>query len=626
MKPLSRRVYAIAAIVLAAVLFVGVNIAVDASITTARLDLTEAGRFTLSHGTRHIIAGLQEPITLKFFYSKKVAADYAETRAYADRVRDLLHEYAALSHGKIILEEVDPEAYTPAEDEATSDGLTAAPTDSGDAVYFGLAGTNRIDGKEVIPYFTPDREAYLEYDLSSLIYRLATPKKPKLAIVTSLPLDTGIGGLQAVMQGTSQPFAAYQELAQTYDTTMLGANFTAIPEGTDVLMIVQPGELSDQQTYAIDQFVLKGGRALVFVDPYSELAASANSGEPYSTPPQTSSSLPRLFQAWGLGFYANKVIGDLTLAQRVQTSQSGEPARYPVWLHLDHERFDARDPITANLQVLNLASAGALFPRKDATTHFATLVVSSGQASLLDVSQMQMNARPEDLMDAITPAGKPFAIAARVSGPAKTAFPDGPPGGIGGAEIKSAANIDVVVMADTDIFDNRFWVRIGTLYGKQVAAPFADNGAFVMNAVENLMGSSDLISLRTRATDDRPFTVVRALQAQAESQYQQEAQALQQRLTDAQQRLHDLQQGQGAKGDNVALTPQQQGEIERFKRELIQTREQLREVQHNLRKDIDLLGEFLAFVNIAFVPLLVAGFALVLAALRRRRRARAIKI
>ena len=624
MKPLSRRLYAIAAIALAAVLFVGLNIAVDASITTARLDLTENGRFTLSPGTRHIIAGLQEPIVLKFFYSKKVAADYAQTRAYADRVRDLLHEYAALSRGKIVLEEIDPQPYTPAEDEATADGLTAAPTDSGDVVYFGLVGTNRIDGKEAISYFTPEREPFLEYDLSSLVYRLATPKKPKLAIVTTLPLDTGVGGMQAAMQGTAQPFAIYQELSQTYDTEMLDRAFTSIPSDADVLMIVQPGELTEQQNYAIDQFVLKGGRALVFVDPNSELAASIGGGDPSLSPP-ASSSLPRLFQAWGLGFYADKVIGDLQLAQRVQTSQSGEPVRYPVWLHLDRDRFDAHDPITANLQVLNLASAGALFPRKDATTHFTTLVASSAQASLLDVEQVRMNARPEDLLSAITPGGKPFAIAARISGPTRTAFPNGPPGGVGTAQIKSAQNIDVVVMADTDIFDNRFWVRLGSLYGKQVAAPFADNGAFVMNAVENLMGSGDLISLRTRATDDRPFTVVRDLQAQAQAQYQQEAQALQLRLTDAQQRLHDLQQGQGGKADNVALTPQQQAEIERFKRELIQTREQLREVQHNLRKDIDLLGEFLAFVNIVFVPLLVAGFALALAALRRRRRARAIK-
>jgi ABC-type uncharacterized transport system involved in gliding motility auxiliary subunit len=624
MTPLPRRLYAIATIALAAVIFVGLNIVIDASITTARLDLTETGRFTLSRGTRHIIAGLREPITLRFFYSKKVAADYAQTRAYADRVRDLLHECAALSRGKIILEEVNPEPYTPAEDEATSNGLTAAPTESGEVVYFGLVGTNRIDGKEAISYFTPEREPFLEYDLSSLIYRLATPKKPKLAILTSLPLDTGIGGMAAAMQGTARPFAIYQELSQTYDTEMLDRGFTSIPSDADVLMIVQPGALTDQQSYAIDQFVLKGGRALVFVDPNSELAGSAGGIDPSMTPP-ASSSLPRLFQAWGIGFYANKVIGDLQLAQRVQATQTGEPVRYPIWLHLVQNQFDARDPVTANLQVLNLASAGALFPRKDATTHFATLAGSSAQAALLDSEEVRLNARPQDLMASITPSGKPFAIAARISGPVKTAFPDGPPGGLGGNQIKSAKDVNVVVMADTDIFDNRFWVRLGSLYGKQVAAPFADNGAFVMNAVENLMGSGDLISLRTRATDDRPFTVVRELQAQAQAQYQQEAQALQQRLTDTQQRLHDLQQGQGGKGDSVTLTPQQQTEIERFKRELIATREQLRAVQHNLRKDIDLLGEVLAFVNIVFVPLLVAGFALVLAALRRRRRARAIK-
>jgi len=623
MRPIPHRLYAIAAIALAAIIFVGLNIAVDAVITTARLDLTENGRFTLAPGTRHIIAGLQEPIVLKFFYSKKIAADYAQTRAYADRVRDMLDEYAALSRGKIVLEEVDPQPYTPAEDEASADGLSAAPTDSGENVYFGLVGTNRIDGKEVISYFTPEREPLLEYDLSSLVYRLATPKKPKLAILTTLPLDTGIGGMQAVMQGAAQPFAVYQELAQTYDTVMLDPNFSSIPADAGVLMLVQPGALNEQQNFAIDQYVLKGGHVLVFVDPDSQLAASAGGEDPQMAPP-ASSSLPRLFQAWGLGYYANKVIGDLKLAQRVQASQSGEPVRYPVWLHLNAGQVDARDPVTANVQVLNLATAGALFPRKDATTHFETLVASSAQAALLDSEQVKQTQRPQDLMDAITPSGKPFAIAARISGPAMTAFPDGAAGG--GAEVKSAKNIDVIVMADTDIFDNKFWVRLGSLYGKRVAAPFADNGAFVMNAVENLMGSSDLISLRTRATNDRPFTVVRNLQADAEAQYQQEAQALQLRLTDAQQRLYDLQQGQGGKGEAIALTPQQQAEIERFKRELIQTREQLREVQHNLRKDIDLLGSVLAFLNIVFVPLLVAGFAVALAALRRRRRARAIKL
>ncbi|MBU6299475.1 MAG: Gldg family protein [Alphaproteobacteria bacterium] len=624
MKPLSRRIYAISAIVLAAVIFVGANIAIDATFTTNRVDLTDNGLFTLSRGTRNIIASLKEPITLKFFYSKKVAAEYAQTRAYADRVRDLLQEYAALSHGKIILEEIDPAPYTPAEDEATADGLTGAPTDSGDVVYFGLYGTNSIDGSAVIPYFSPDRENFLEYDLSSLVYRLSTPKKPKLAVISTLPLDTGFGGMQAMVQGTSRPLTIYQQLSQTYDTNMLGQNFTSIPPGTDVLMIAQPGPLNDRQNYAIDQFVMKGGRVLAFVDPNSELAAAGNANQGMRGP--SSSSLPRLFQAWGVGYNINKEIGDLDLAQQVQTS--GDPRNpvtaYPVWLHLTRDQFDAHDPITANLQVLNLASVGSLHRRKDATTHFSPLVVSSHKAALLDTEEVRLIQRPGDLMSSITPTGQQYVIAARISGPAKTAFPDGPPAGAGQAQVKSAKDINVVVMADTDIFDDRFWVRVGNLYGRQVDAPFADNGAFVENAVENLTGSADLISLRTRATNNRPFTVVQNLQAQAQAEYQQEAQSLQQRLTDTQERLHDLQQGQGDHGANIAMTPKQQVEIDRFKRELIETRSELRDVQHSLRKDIDALGEFLAFMNIALVPLLVACFAFVLAWVRRRRRARAI--
>ncbi len=622
MKPLSRRLYAIAAIVLAAVIFVGINVAVDATFTTARLDLTENGRFTLSHGTRNIIANLKEPVTLKFFYSKEIAADYAQTRAYAGRVRDMLQEYAALSHGKIVLEEIDPEPYTPAEDEATSDGLTGAPTETGDVVYFGLVGSNRIDGKEAISYFAPEREPFLEYDLSSLIYRLATPKKPKLAVISSLPLDGGA----AAMQGQGQPFLIYQQLSQNYDTQLLDANFTGIPADTDVVMIVQPGMLNPLQDYAIDQFVMKGGRALVFVDPNSEIAAAAQ-GQSAAMSGPAASAMPRLFQAWGIDFNANKVIGDLDLAQRVQTS--GDPrnpvALYPVWLHLTHDQFDARDPVTANLQTLNLASVGALSQRKGATTQFSPLIFSSDRASLLDTEEVRLSPQPQDLITSITPTGEHYTIAARTSGPADSAFKAGPPDGAGAAQIKHAKDINVVVMADTDIFDDRFWVHAESFMGKQIAAPFADNSAFVMNAVENLMGSSDLISLRTRASGNRPFTVVQDLQAQAQTQFRQQEDALKQRLTDAQQSLRDLQQGEGGKSGSVALTPQQQGEIERVKHELIQTRAALRDVQHNLRKDIDALGDFLAFVNIALVPLLVAFFALGLAWLRRRRRARAIR-
>jgi ABC-type uncharacterized transport system involved in gliding motility auxiliary subunit len=629
MTPISRRLYAISAIILAAIIFVTLNIAADASLATERLDLTQNSVFTLSRGTKNIIAGLKEPVTLNFFYTKKVGANYAQINAYAARVRDLLHEYAARSDGKIILREIDPEPYTDAEDQATAAGLTGAPTDNGDFVYFGLVGSNTIDGRQSIPFFAQEREGYLEYDITSLIYKLSNPKKPVIGILSSLPLATGSGGMAAMMQGQSQPNMIYSELAQNYTTQQLDQTFETIPSNVDVLMIVDPAPLSQAQLSAVDQFVLGGGRALVFVDPNSEMAAGAGGmmggggGEP--------SSNLALLKSWGVEYDATRVIGDRLLAQRVQ--MGGDPrnpvASYPIWLHLTSANFDPKDQVTANLQALNLASAGALSPAHGAATKFAPLLSSSDQAGLLDAAEVRATAQPTDLMNEIRAVGKPFTIAARISGMAKTAFPNG------AATVKTSkpqiksGRINVIVMADSDVFDDRFWVHVENLYGKPVATPFADNAALVLNAVENLTGSNDLISLRTRATNDRPFTVVKQLQAQAQAEFQQQAEVLQARLTDTESRLKDLEQGGSTNGKPVtstALTPEQQAAIERFKHDLIQIRTQLRDVQHNLRKDIDSLGAFLAFINIALVPILVALFAIVLALLRRRRRARAIAL
>ncbi len=629
MKNLSRRTYAIAAIVLTAIIFVALNIAADATFTTERLDLTQTGAFTLAKGTKNIIAKIQDPITLKFFYSKKVAADYAQINAYAGRVHDLLEEYAARSHGKIILEDVDAEPFTPAEDEASADGLSGAPTESGDTVYFGLVGSNTIAGREIVPFFSQDREPYLEYDITSLIYRLSTPQKPVLGIITSLPLDTGAGGMMAAMQGQSQPFMIYQELNQTYTTKMLDPGFTSIPRDIGVLMIAHPGNLTPLQNYAIDQFVLGGGRALVFVDPNAELmGASQPGGEPAGP---AASDLPQLFRAWGIAYNPGKVLGDRLRAQAVQVQSESGPAvvRYPIWLQLTTGDFDGKDQVTANLQSLNLASVGALSQAKGATTIFTPLVSSSNEASLLDSMDVKMNPRPQDLMQQIEPTGQRYTIAARISGPAKTAFPKGVPGAVGPRLMVSRGPINVIVMADSDIFDDKFWVHVENLYGKKMAAPFADNAAFVLNAVENLTGSDDLISLRTRAANNRPFVVVQKMQAEAQAEFQQQADALKQQLTDTEARLHALEQGGSTNGQpasSLTLTPDQQAEIERFKRQLIQTRTDLRDVQSNLRGNIDLLGSVLAFVNIWLVPILVSLFALVLAVLRRRRRARAVVV
>jgi ABC-type uncharacterized transport system involved in gliding motility auxiliary subunit len=626
LKQLSRRNYAILVIALAGAMFLALNIAVDATITSARLDLTDTGRFTLSQGTRNVITSLREPVTLRFFFSKQQANEYAQTRAYAGRVRDLLREYATRSNGKIILEEIDPQPFTPAEDEATAAGISPVPTDTGETVYFGLVGSNRIDGREVVPYFSPQREGLLEYDLTTLIYRLSSPKRYRVAVISQLPLDTGAGGMQAMMAGRARPFTIYQELSQTYDMAMLPPTFTGIPAGTDVLMIVHPGNLTDAQVYAIDQYVLKGGRALVFVDPNSELS-EAGGGTPGQS--ASASTLPRLFQAWGISFNTTKEVADLGLAQRVQLTREGDPLSYPLWIHLTHDQFNPDDPVTSTLQVINLASAGSLRPLRNATTKFTSLVGSSRQAALIDVNQARMltMTNPEAVASSVSPSGEEFILAARITGPASTAYPGGAPAGVSGPQTKSARNINVVVMADSDIFDDRFWVRVEQLYGRSVAAPFANNDAFVVNAVENLTGSVDLMSLRTRATSDRPFTRVRELQADAEHEFKQQEDALKARLTETEQALRSLQSGQGGPGGaptaQAGLTAQQQQTIDTFKRQLADIRTQLRQVQHNLRQDVDALGQTLALINIIVVPVLVAGFALVLAWLRRRRRARA---
>jgi len=643
MQPLSRRVYAIGAIALAVVIFVALNIAADATFTTTRLDLTSNGLYTLSPGTAHTLDQLVEPITLKFYYSKKVASQYAQINAYAGRVRDLLGEYAAHSHGKVILEEVDAEPFTRAEDEASAAGLSGASTDSGDFVYFGLVGTNTIDGKQIIPFFSQEREPYLEYDLTSLIYRLATPKKPVIGILSSLPLETGSGGMAAMLQGQAQPYMIYEELNQTYTTKMIDQNFDRIPADVSMLVIAHPPPLPPRQLYAIDQYVLAGGHALVFVDPMSEVATAAQGGGQITAP--SSSDMKPLFLAWGVNYDASKMVLDRQLAQAVQTSADprNPVTRYPAWLHFDPSDFNSTDQVTANLQALNLASVGSLSPLKGATTSFEPLVRSSNEASLMDAMQVHLNPKPEDLMAEVQPTGERYTIAARISGPVKTAFPGGPPtltpaeGAQPSApQPKSTAQrkisngpINIIVMADSDIFDDRFWVHVESLYGHRIAQPFADNGAFVINAVENLSGSNDLISLRTRATSSRPFVVVQKLQGRAQAQFQQEADALKQRLSDTESRLHALEQGGAANGQPqtaTALTAVQQQEIARFKAEVTSTRTELRDVQHRLRKDIDALGALLAFVNIALVPIFVAAFAIGLAFLRRRRRARALAV
>jgi ABC-type uncharacterized transport system involved in gliding motility auxiliary subunit len=637
-----RRTFTYAAIALGLVLFVAVNLVSNQWLRGARLDLTASGTYTVSAGTRATLAKLQEPVTLRFFFSREASTGYPTVASYGARVRDLLHEYANIGGGKIILEEVDPVSFTPAEDQAVEAGLTGAPTPQGDTVYFGLAGTNTFNGREVIPFFDSDREEYLEYDLTSLIYKLSMAKKPKLGVLSTLPLESGTGGMLAQLQGNAQPLAIYEQLRQSFDVQMLPPDSDRIPADVSTLLVAHPAGFSDRTVYAIDQFVLRGGRAIILVDPLSELAGQMGQGLGGQPGPDVTSNLAPLFRSWGVEFDPTKVVGDAELAQRVRYGAGGaQTLEYIVWLKLGAANLNREDPVTGDLNTINVASAGALKPAPNATTKFTPLMTSSATAALLDAAQVRSTQNPADLLRGFEAQGGSFTLGARLSGPARTAFPQGappaappapnatppaaPPAALP-APIAQAQNINVLVVADTDLLDDRFWVEPQNLLGQRVFVPIAENGAFLVNAVENMMGSSDLISLRTRAPAQRSFTRVDEIRRQADMRFLAEEQQLQQKITQTETQLRAL-QGQNAQtqpGQPAAqqdvLSPEQQQTVERFRRDLVAARGSLRQVQANLRRDVDRLGSVLAFVNIAVVPILIALVAILLAFLRRRRR------
>jgi ABC-type uncharacterized transport system involved in gliding motility auxiliary subunit len=639
MKKLSHRTSALITIALGVVLFVAVNIVSNSWLGTARLDLTQNGLYTLSPGTRSTVTKLQEPVTIRLYYSRQQASAYAQVVAYGQRVRDMLKQYASLSGGKIRFEEIDPKPFTPQEDDAVAQGLTAAPTQDGDNVYFGVVGTNTLQGHEVIPFFTEDREQYLEYDLTSMIYKLSQPQKPKLGIISALPLEAGNGGLQAALSGASQPYVFYQQLKDIYDVQTLDpATTDRIPAGVSTLLVVHPANLDQKVEYAIDQFALRGGHVIAFVDPLSETSAQQGPGL-QDQGDKSSSTLGPLLTAWGVDFDATKVVGDADLAQPVQVNgQNGQPQvlDYVAWLRLTPENFNRTDPVTANLQMINIASAGALKQHQGATTKFLPLLNTSSMAGLLDALQVRITQNPSDLLRRFEPTGAKYVLGARVSGAAKTAFPNGAPAqtsaaaattvadkttGALPAQIRETKDLNVLVFADSDMLDDRFWVQVQNVLGQRVAVPSADNGALVMNAVENMMGSNDLISLRTRERSARPFLVVDRIRRDAEGRFLAEEQALQQKVTATEASLRSLQtQNQQSQAGPPVLSKDQQAQIEKFRRDLVQARSSLRQVQASLRQNVERLGTLLAFLNIAFVPMLIGAAAIVVSALRRRRR------
>ncbi len=579
-----------------------------------RVDLTEGNLYTVSEGSRNIIESIEEPINLYFFYSDKATRGLTSLRDYAQRVRELLEEFEIHGNGKINLHVIDPEPFSEQEDRAADFGLQGIPLEAGGReVYFGLAGTNALDSRQIIPFFQPDKEAFLEYDVSKLIYRLANPEKPVIGLLSDLEIN---GGFDVQARQQKPAWMVIEQLREDFEIRELEPDMTEIGEDVDLLLVVHPKVIADSAFFAIDQYVLNGGHAVVFVDPFSDRDQPGGMQDPMALPGR-SSEMPQLFKAWGVEMPVEKVLADAGAALMVSVGQ--QVVRHLGLIGFPRELINGDDVITGGLETVNVSSSGVLRPIEGHTTQITPLLQSSEYAMLIDKGRLDYLPNPEVLQRDFVPDGEQYLVAARISGQAKSAFPDG----YEGTEnpLKEADNINVILVADTDILSDRLWVRVEEFFGSRIATPWADNGSFLFNAIDNLSGSEDLIGLRTRGTFHRPFTVVADLKRRAEDRFRDSEKRLTAQLQELESKLNELNQA----GENViALSEEQRQELERFQQEKLKIRRELRDVQHNLEKDIEQLGTMLKIFNIGFVPLLISVIALVVA-LRRKHGSRALK-
>lgn len=638
------KIIGLASILLLIALFLGINITADRALAGYRLDLTEGRLYTVQPATKRIARSPDEPIRMTFYFSRDLARGIPQLESFGRRVTELLGAIEAASNGKIDLTIVNPEPFSEEEDNAVADGIQPQSITQTESLYFGLVATNSLDGREVIPVFNPRDERFLEYKIAQLIAKLADPDKPTLGLITSLQMT---GGFDPRTQRPTPEWTVLREMRATFDIETIEPTATELPEGLDCLMIVHPKGLSDSLTYAIDQYILAGGGAIIFVDPMAEAEPQQQQQMGMMVGQDRSSNMPELFNAWGLGYDPTQLAGDLDLAISVRAgTQRPEVVPYIIWLNAGADQMADSDPVTGNLTRINLASAGVLTTTDESPAALEPLLTTSDQSGLVPVASVQTFPDPKAILNSFFTDGERRTIAARVTGTVPTAFPEGPPAPIeteqtaevgpadpdakpDNADIpashlaESTDPINVIVVADVDLLEDGGWVRelrLGnTLLGYDI---LADNGALALNAAEQMAGSRDLLELRGRGSFDRPFTLIERMQRDAETEFLAKEQTLQEEIEQTRQRITDLQSARTETGvAALVLTEEQQAEVDALEETLIDKRKELREVQLNLRKDIKALETRLKIINTAAVPVLLCVLAVSMGgynALRRR--------
>jgi len=613
MKKYEHLIYSAVGLVALLLLLVAFNYL--ASTASLRADLTEGNLYTLSEGTKKILRGLDSPVTVKLYVSQGESVP-VQLRSFAQRVEDVVREFQAASNGNLRVQRYNPQPDSDEEDAAQLDGIEPQQLVSGEQFYLGVA-VSQLERKQAIAAITPQRERLLEYDLVRAVSRVGSAARPKIGLMAGLPVSGE--RFNPFTRQSSEPWVLANELRREFDVKEVPMSAREIDKDVNVLLLIHPRDPQPQTEYALDQFVMRGGKLIVFVDPYAYFDQSMPQ-MPGMPPQASSSSLPLLFKTWGVEMDPAKVIADVVFGS------GGGPNYTPTVLSLNRTAFSRDDIVTGSIETLLYAFGGAFQVKPVEGLHVTELVKSSPESMLVDSANATR--RGDEATKGFQPSGKSLPLALRLTGKFRTAFADGltekdkPVPGTPALRETSAEN-SVILVADVDLLADGAAVDVQEVFGRKVIVPSNGNLAFAIGMVEQFAAGNELVSLRSRAAAFRPLTVVRELEAEAQKQYFGRIQGLEDELQKTTAKLQELQKAQGGPGAKSAqiLSPEQQAELDRFRKTVAETRIALKEVRKNLRQDAEGLVFWTKVANIALMPLLVAVFGLFIALLRRRQTA-----
>ena len=590
-----------------------------------RLDLTAEKAYTLSPGTRNILAKLDSPVTLRFYCSQ---AEMPPTlKPFAQEIEDLLGEYQQAGKGKVVVEKYDPRPDSDAEDSARLNGVQGQPLPSGDRIYLGLA-VSRMDDKVALPWLDQGRERLLEYDISRAISRVINPTPATVGVMSVLPVFGEEPNPMTMQMGraTAPPWTFITELKKDFTVQEVPMTAAKIDPEIKVLLVVHPRDISDATQYALDQIVMRGGKLIAFLDPHAYFDQKHDQMAQVLGESSGQSSLPKLLKAWGLDMDLNKVVADLNCALR--NPQTGGPV--PTVLLLTRKNVNEDDVVTGEIDNLEFA-----FDNNEAADGLKETVLAQSSTNSEMVEGITASLGGDQILRDFKASGVNYPLAVRLAGKFKTAYPEGKPKAEAAnkdepnpapadePQLKeSPANSAVILVADSDMLADQVCVRVQDFLGYRIAQPINGNLNLLQSCVEQMAGDSDLISLRSRGSLNRPFTRLEEMEARASREGEAKVKELEAKRDAAQQRISELQASKkGGAQQQFILSPQQQQELENFQKAAAETNKELRQVHKNLRKDTESMEAWIRVINIGAMPALVAVTGIVLSVVKRKRTA-----